>query len=504
MTTVLAEQSSRSSTVPPAWATKRNPLRPSYGPAVVAAAAMLGKPLMPWQAYVVTVGLEVQSVEAGDPDPGSWAYDTVGVSVQRQAGKTYLLRPVVAHRLRSVDGARVWQTAQSGVHARRRWLDLSESLTRSALGSDLRRKIGVGHEELRWLETGSTLEPFAPNGESLHGETPDLVLVDELWAFDAEEARELRQAYRPGFATRDSQVWLLSTAGTVESTWLNRLRARGRRAVEEGRQLRIAWFEWQVPDVVDGVPLEDLDDEALVRAVIEWHPARGHTLREASVWAAWEEAVEDDYATGRVEFLRAWGNRTPDSGRPRFYPLDVWERARTERELLAGRVALGFEVDPDGEESAVSAVAELEDGSRIVEVVERREGSTWLVPRILELLARHEVSAVGCNDAGPTREAADLLELAGVKLDRLTVRDYAAACHRVDRELREDPPTIRHRGQQSLDDDGRDVGRRSLTSGAWAYARTSVPVTGLVSATVGVWAWDHAPAPEPETRFWIG
>lgn len=470
---------------------------------MIAAAAMLGKPLMPWQAYVVTVALEVQSVEAGDPDPGSWAYDTVGVSVQRQAGKTYLLRPVVAHRLRSRDAARVWQTAQSGVHARRRWLDLTDALTTSPLKPELRRKIGVGHEELRMLSTLSTLEPFAPNGDSLHGETPDLVLVDELWSFDADQARELRQAYRPGFATKDAQVWLLSTAGDHESVWLNRLRARGRRAVEEGRQLRVAWFEWQVPDVVDGVPIEELDDEALVRAVIDWHPARGHTLREASVWAAWEEAIEDDYAVGKLEFLRAWANRTPGSGRPRFYAADVWERARVDDDLPPGRVALGFEVDPDSEESSIVAAAQLPDGRRVVEVVERREGSTWLVPRILELRARHEVAAIGCNDAGPTREAADLLELAGVELDRLSARDYATATVRIDRELREERPTVVHRGQAALDAAAGAVGKRTI-GGSWAYAKVGAPVSTLVSATVALWAWDHAPEPEPETRFWIG
>lgn len=511
--TAAAVESSSCWTPPPAWATRRNPLRPSYGQAVIAAAAMLGKPLMPWQAHVVEVALEVQSETAGDPEPGSWAYDTVGVSVQRQAGKTYLLRPVVAHRMRATRGARLWSTAQTRVHARRRWIDATDALLSSPLERELRRKTGVGHEELRWVSTGSTLEPFAPNGDSLHGETPVLVLVDELWAFDAEQGRELRQAYRPGFLTVDAQAWLLSTAGTSQSAWLNSLRARGRAAVEAGRDLGIAWFEWGLPDVVDGVPVDELDDEALVRACIRWHPARGHTLRESSVWAAWEEAIEVDYATGRVDFLRAYGNRTPPGGRPRTISLALWNRARTELDP-AGRLALAFELDPELEESTITATARLDDGRAVSEVVEHRPGTSWVAGRVLELRAAHpDVVTVACNDAGPNRDVADVLDAAAVdeteRVQRLTVRDYGAACIRLERELGKldgpeaGPPTWMHRGHVAFDTAAAVVGKRGLPGGSTAWARHDSPITALVSGTVGLWAIDHAPDLEPG-RFWIG
>lgn len=457
---------------------------------------------MPWQQRVVMVALEVQSEAAGDPYPGDWAYDEVGISTQRRAGKTVLLRPVLAHRLRSRPGVRCWSTAQTGVHARRRWLDLSESLVRSPVGGELKRLTGTGHELLTWRSTGSTLEPFAPNAESLHGEDPDLVLVDELFAFDAEEARELRQAYRPGFLTNDAQAWLLSAAGTVESAWLNSLRKRGRAAVEAGRQLGLAWFEWQLPDVVDGIPVEELDDEALVEACIRWHPAYGHTIRPQAIRSAWEEMTEHDYATGRRDFLRAYGNRTPAGGRPRLIPLHVWKGGQTELEIPAGRLALAFEVDPDGAESSITTAARLPDGRGLVEVVERAEGSAWLAARILELLERHDdIAAVSCNDAGPTRDVADLLEAAGVDVYRVSERDYAAACVRVDRELR--AGTFLHRGQTALDDAAGVVGKRKLGQ-SWAWARHDEPISALSSATIALWAIDHAPAPEPESGFWIG
>ncbi len=466
---------------------------------------------MPWQARVVMVALEVQSVEAGDPEPGSWAYSEVGISVQRQAGKTYLLRPVLVHRMRSIELGRMWSTAQNGVKARRRWLDATDALVRSPIGGDLRRKTGVGHEELLMRDTGATLEPFAPTEESLHGETPDLVLVDELWAFDAEQARELQQAYEPGFTTKDGQAWLLSTAGTVESAWLNALRRRGRAAVEAGKRLGLAWFEWQLPDEVDGVPLEDLTDEQLVEAVIRFHPANGFTLRPASVRGAWERMTETDYATGRASFLRAYGNRSQGTSRVRVIELPVWRRARTPLTIPDdGRICLGVEVDPEGVETSIVAGHRLEDGRGIVEVLDRRDGVTWALERVLDLIGRNpDIGAVAINDSGPSRDLADLLEqrLAplGVGFLRVHAADFAAACVRFDRELREArTPLVLHRGQSALNDAAAVVQKRKL-GGSWAWARPDdAPITAIVAATMALWGIDHAPAPAPEGRFVIG
>lgn len=506
-TQALELESLSSSTVRPAWATERNPLRPTYGPAVVAAAALLGKPLMPWQVRVVMVALEVQSEEAGDPNPGDWAYDEIGISVQRQAGKTFLLRPVIVHRMRTIPRARIWSTAQTGVHARRRWLDLTDALLDSPIGPDLRRKTGAGHEELKLVETRSTLEPFAPNGDSLHGETPVFVAVDELWAFDAEQARELEQAYEPGSTTTDMQTWKLSTAGTVASAALNSLRRRGRAAVAAGAQLGLAWFEWQLPDEVDGVPLDELPDDALVDAVIRFHPARGYTLREQSVRRAFEKFTERDYVTGRADFLRAYGNRSVGSGKTRVIEASVWRRARTKLTIpTGGRICLGVHVDEEGLEVALVSGVRLEDGRGIVEQIDRRPGVTWAAERVLEVLERNpDVGRVALRNEGRSRELADLLELAGIEVLRVGQSAYADASVRFDRELRETrTPLVLHRGQGDLDTDAGNV-QRVRIGGSWGWARPpDAPISGLVGATLALWGIDHTPAPAVEGRFVIG
>lgn len=456
------------------------------------------------------VALEIQSEEAGDPDPGSWAYDTVVVTTQRQSGKSFLLRPVVVHRIGPRLRGRVWSTAQTRTHARRRWLDVTDALLATPLGPDLRRTTGVGTEALKWRNGGGSLEPFAPNADSLHGETPDLVLVDELWAFDAEEARELRQAYLPATTTKDAQAWLLSTAGDgVTDWWLRLMRRRGRAAVERDERLGLCYLEHSLPDEVDGIPVEELTDEELVEACIRYHPSRGFNLREQSLRSAWRELVDeaDDVALARAEYLRGYGNRTPSTRGSTVIPRDAWREARTSEELPEGRVAFGVEVDPEGRETSIVAAAAGAGGERVVEVVERRDGSTWAVERLVELVGKWETAAVGFVNAAASRELADAVEARFVDLElevpiaRVAWTDYASASVRFDREVRDG--TIRHRGQADLDT-ALSAASRKRIGAAWGFVGPRDPVTALVGATIAPWTLDHAPAPEPEGSFWIG
>lgn len=457
---------------------------------------------MPWQQYVVDVALEVQSVEAGDPSPGDWAFDHVVTTTPRQAGKTVLLRPVIVHRCGSIKRARVWMTAQSGRHARRRWMDATDILVADKhLARKVKRKIGVSHEELRWLDTDSVLEPFAPNVDSLHGETPDAVMVDEFWAFDAEQAEQVQQAYRPGFLTKDAQDWLTSTAGTAESAWYNAERAEGRQAALDGVNRGTAFFEWSIPDEVDGEPVENLDDEALLQLVLENHPANGHTLRPASVASAQSKM-------SRGEFLRAFGNHTDvTSGRPREIPLYLVS-ASLSKVAHAGipienRVGMAFEVDPERRESSVSIT--WRDQAKVAhsKILRCDRGTRWLTDEIVRLVEDGNVPQVAVNDAGPARDVADELERLGVALLRVSFSDFSAACTRWWDELTHvaadgtPAPTVQHSGHPRFIESTETVRKAKVRSGAAFVFRPDLePVTPVIANVLSVWAFDHLPDDE--------
>lgn len=479
--------------VSPRWSTGRTAERPTFGPAVAAIAVAMGVPLMPWQRLVVEVALEVQSVAAGDPEPGAWAYDDVTVTVQRQAGKTVLLQPVVVHRCGRLRGGRVFATAQKRDKARLRWLDTSDRILESPLREDVRRKVGVGHEELRWMSTQSTFVPFAPNGDDMHGETPDLVLIDELHAFKKDEAQALMGAYVPGFTTKSGQVWKFSTAGDSDSWWLDTSRRVGRKAVEDGCRLGTAFFEWSLPDVVDGVSLDDLSDEALVQACIDHNPATGYRLRPASVWSAWTAFAD------RGAFLRFYGNRSAED------TASVWRAVA--RGVFLGQIdpgqipadvapALGVSVDPDSEDAAVTAAWRDGAGRMHTELLRRELGTRWVAGYVAGVAGGQSVRSVTVLNAGVSRDVAEELDrLLGWPVHRVQGPDYAAACARHRDELA--ARTWWHRFTSELEDAAAAVVRRKSGPEGRVWDRDGEPISAWVSNTLAGWGFDEAPL-EPD------
>jgi hypothetical protein len=487
---------------------------------VAAVSEAMGRPFMPHQREFMDVFLEVQSSEAGDPDPGAWAYEDATETGPRRLGKTAKISPLIAHRARMIDRARMFMTAQNRDKARSRWLDVTDDMLASALRDDVRRKIGNMNEELRWIENASTFVPFAPNEDGLHSETPDLVLIDELWAFDAEQARQIKAGYVPAFATNPGQALKMSTAGGPKSAWLNQARVNGRIAVERGVRLGVMYYEHSLPDEVDGVPVGELEDEALIQACIRHHPAvchfpgcpgpanrrpcpHGFTVRASRIAAAFTEMAD------RGEFVRAYGNRSADDSDTDWRAIEkgVWMGAGYTKPIPSdATVALGFDVDPGRREGSISAAWRSPGGTMFPELLACKPGTRWIAGTLLGYAERNRPAAVAVNNAGPARDIADEiakpLEDMGVALVRVSQWDYSAACNRHHDELSDG--TWKHRGEQAVTAAAASVAwRKSGQSRAWDASGD--PITALASQTLAGWAFDHAPEPAtPLPKFWMG
>lgn len=515
------EQSSDSSwTVPHRWATPRTPDRPTYGPAVAAVSAAMGRPLMPHQLAPVMVGLEVQSEEAGDPNPGQWAYDEVAETIERRGGKTSKVAPIGAHRARLIPFCRMFLTAQNRDKARKRWLDVGNDLLSSPLAGDVKRTVGRMAEELRWPATGSVMEPFAPNEDGLHSETPHLVFVDELWAFTEEQRAAIQAGYVPAFATTGGQAWLMSTQGTPRSSWLNEVTRRGRLAVGRGDRLGTAYFEHSLPDRVGGVLLAELPDDVLVKACIDNHPAvchapgctgprmaaavmrpcpHGFTVQPAVIESAWSKMANRD------EFVRAYGNRSTGDSAGEWLGLD--EAVYLRQVDAAGipvnaRVALGVAVDPDSRDAALSVAHRDGAGKMHVErlaAVAGHEvptvGTRWVAGLVSAFVERNKPAAVAVLNVGSARDIADQLETAGIEVLRVSQADWSAA-------------SVRHRDELAAGSWLHRLGPELAGAAAavdWRngwVAGPGGPVSAWTSGTLAGWGFDHAPA--PAGRFWMG
>lgn len=507
----IEDDCSASSMVRPRWATARTPERPTFGGVVAAVSDAMGRPFMPHQRLFVDVALEVQSEEAGDPEPGAWAYDDVGFSGQRRLGKTAIITPLFVHRARTIQRARVFMTAQNRDKARARWMDVRDDLRHSVLRNDVHDKVGQGFEELAWRATGSTLVPFAPNEDGLHSETPDMVFIDELWKFDAEQARQIRAGYVPAFATTNGQAFKMSTAGTSKSAWFNEVRANGRRAVKAGERLGTLWHEYGLPDRVDGMRVEKLDGDQLVQACIDYHPAichmpgcpgprarkpcpHGFTVRAAALRSAWVEMGREP-----IEYLRAYGNRTAEDAVPEWRELELatWLRSVDADGIPETvRSELGVWVDEDSDDAAVAAGWRDPHGVMHVEHLAREDGTTWVAAYVQGLVERQKPGVVAIPNVGANRDVADQLTRAGVPVLLVSQADVAAACARHKNELAGRKWKHRHHADSMT-----AAAAAVRTSGkAWMWAKDGAPVSALGAQTMAGWGADHAP---PASGFWI-
>jgi hypothetical protein len=465
-------------TVPPRFATPRNPERKTMGGNVARTAALLGTPLMPWQQLVADIGGEVD-------DRGRFVHPFLIVTVPRQSGKTTLLLAQAVQRCLARPRQKAWHTAQTGQMARQKWRDLADTIMAGpakqlAMG---RPRRAAGSESLVFL-TGSQLRPHPPTRDGLHGEQSDHNDIDEAWAYDEAQGDGVLQAIQPTQATRPgAQTWVWSTRGDRSSTWFHGLINRAYSG-EPG----VALFDFGIPDDADPMDLA---------TIAAYHPAYGYTIDMSSL-----ERARASLPPG--EFARAYGNRATGAGE-RVIPLEPWLAARTDEQLPPGRPAYGVAVAADGSAGAVAAAVLGPDGVPWVEIIEHRPGRSWLVDRVRGL--RDQGQGVAADRLGPAAPVVDQLELAGVEVLPLVRADYAAACQDLfDRVADPAGPRLRHRTHAALDDAADIAGKRLGGDGGWVWSRTrsAGDISALEAATLAAWAVLRNPAPAPAPLLYFG
>jgi hypothetical protein len=459
----------------PTWATERSFDRQTLGTGAGVLARRMHRPLMPHQQYVADVLGEYD-------DHGQLCYQAGLVTLPRQSGKTVLFSVIAEQRAMTWRDARCWFTMQTGQDARDWFLNEHLPLL-GDFGGEVRAYRGAGTERVAWARSGGMFRPFPPTPDALHGKTADLVVVDETWAFDLPRGRELDQAIIPTMATRpNAQVLKLSTAGTDASTWLLGGVEAGRAAVAAGRTDGLAYFEWSCPDGLDPT------DPA---AWPQYHPAFGRTIGAPAMVSALE-------LLGPDEFARAYGNRWIHTT-ARIIPAAAWIAAGDAAAPLppAGGLSLGFDVAYDRSDAAIVAAWTDPSGVGRLEVAEWREGAGWVADRVVELVERWRPVSVGWSKAGPARDIGDELARRKVPLFDI-VSDWAAACAELLAAVVADPPKLRYRPHQALDD-AAGAATAKPVGDAWGWGRrtSSVSVAVLTAATAARWADLHAVAAEP-------
>jgi hypothetical protein len=413
-------------TAPPRLATVRNPARPTRGPKLAAIGRVLGRPLMPWQRLVADTALEIAP-------SGFYQYRTVVLVVPRQQGKSVLLQCLmVLAALRAYDQTIIY-TAQDRGEARRRLLvELDErTLARSpTLRGRYRTRRTNGDEHITF-PTGSSIGIVAPTDTAGHGQTLDLGVIDEAFAH---RDLSLPQAFGPAMVTRrNAQLWVVSVVGDGTDYLLQHYQTQGERSLDDP-DTRIAFFEWSAPD-------GDVYDVDTWRGCM---PALGLTVDVDDVRA-------DPTYADPAEFARAYLCRRPEPAASSPLDADEWIAGTVATLPLRDPLVFAADVSIDRTSAAIGAASALGDGGPVgVEVLDHRPGTSWVLPRLVELAARHHPVAVVIDGGGPIGAQLVAMERARLPLVVLNGPDVTRACGLFVDASR--TGALRHLAQGPLDD----------------------------------------------------
>lgn len=465
--------------------TRRDPSRRTHGWRVAEIAAALGKPLMPWQRYVVDVALEY--------DAEGYVYEDVLVTVPRQSGKTTLVGPVQLDRVIFQQDAHVFYTAQTQKDARKRFDDLVALVQGSPFRGVAKVRLSSGSERITF-PSGSSVNLFAPKKDALHGETPPLVVLDEIWALDEATGRAIYDdAIKPAQFTLagNRQRWQISTAGTSESVYMRRFVDLGRKGAP-----RMAYFEWSLPDGMDPYAPE---------SVAAFHPAVGHTATVADVFAiagrlpdgTIDPALSDEDVMSHASYLRGMCNVWTEQSES-IISAEDWARLAVETPVPSRRdVVVSFDVNLDNASASVLATWRDEHGDPRVRTLHTAPGTTWLRPLIKRIADEWSPKAIAADDGGPARAHVDALEREGVQISRTPGRDFATACDGFLTSVLNDR-TLGHDGSRTLSEGMAHLAVVDRGDSRYiSRSRSTGPVAGPVAAAVGMWVYDHAEAPMP-------
>ena len=447
----------------------------SQGDDAVELAAQTGLMLDEWQRYVLRHALATRN--------GRWAAFEVCLIVSRQNGKGSLIEALELAALFLFDDVRlILHSAHkfdTAADAFRRILHLIEQ------NPDFSREVAKvirshGSESIE-LKNGKRLRFIARSAGAGRGFAADLVILDE--AFNISD--DAMASMLPTLSTRPNpQVWYTSTAGMPTSVQLGRVRERG----TKGRDLSLAFFEWSVDE--EHYDAADPDDWALA------NPGLGIRIDYEYVDLERAALTSEDFArerlgVGMYPAAAAGWQRISES---------AWTAVLDPKSRAADPVAIGFAVRPDSSAAVIAIGGRRADGLGHCELTDppsRWPGTSWLVPRLLELASRHDPVVLVMNGTGHAPAFEKELVEHGFslkpgpgerQLQIVGAREYAQACGALALDVRNGRWKFlpqRHEGREPLTAAVAGAGTRQLTDAwAWSWKDSAADILPLEAVTL--------------------
>lgn len=374
--TLLPERLPLGSITPRVWTPPLRKLTPrtSYGYAVIHfAAVVLGRPLDPWQQWLV--------IHLGEMlDDGRPRFRQVLVIVARQNGKTYLCQVLALFWMFVERHAFVFGTSTTLEQAKKSWqgavlmAEKTPALADRLAGKH--KKIGNGQQDF-WTLDSSHYMIGAADRKGGRGDSIDRAIGDELreqHSWDAYDA-----AYNAMNARPKAQVVYITNQGDARSIVLSSLRQT---AVDEMTLVRpVGLFEWSAPP---GSHPTDVHAHAAA------NPQYGRRMDPDIVISAARRVAKpgaDPQAlTGFLTEILCMSVTQLD---PAIDPAG-WARGSEPAPIdtaARARLAACVDVAPDLQHITLAVATQLDDGRTRVEVVEAWDGADAMARCLLELPA---------------------------------------------------------------------------------------------------------------------
>lgn len=451
-------------------------------------AAMLGKPLMEWQQYVVDVLLEI------DPETGELWYTDWTLTVPRQSGKSVLILAKASHRCLATKFFGGDQTVAYAAQTKLKATNKFERDYGRAIKHGQRRikaKARIGNQVDIQYPNGSLFGVEAGTEKAGHGDTLDEAYVDEAFA---QPDNRLETAFEPAMSTRrNHQLGAVSTAGWEDASpyLLPKVQA-GRKLVQSGEDAHSAFFEWSAPDDADP------GDEAVWLACMPalHRPTCGpdcklHTVSLKTIRGFYDKAVrENKLSEFRRSFLNQW-LRKPREGEETA--LGNWAACARKGVTQPEPVGLAVGVSRNRDAASIGATGFLDDGVPVVALVERHEGTDWLAVRAAELSRKYGLEVVVDVGSNAGENTAKAIEEHDGRVKRVRLPEYVQACDDIYDRVRD--KQVAHTDDPLLNRQVEDTRWRPVGDARRVFGRklSEGDIDGTEAVTLALWGATNAP-----------
>ena len=446
--------------------------------------AHLGQPFIPWQRDAADVFGEI------DPATGFPWYQEWCLLVQRQAGKTTLVRARLTRRCITTPHARVRYTAQTQGDAEERLKkDFWQPISESPFGALLNQRVGrrsqqIGYDASTGKETiefanGSSWGTAAGKSTSGHGPTLDDGVIDEAFAH---KDGSIESAMRPAMLNKpQAQLGVASAAGDADSVYLHQKIIALRAMVELENELPVHERRSRVAFIEYGAPIDaDPDDP---ETYWQHHPSVGWlTSIERILGARQGHILAGEPEEADRAYLSWWpARKAPDP----VIPIAAWNDAGANSDEVdwSGAPMWSIDVSPDRDRTSIGLAGEIDQEHVWLEVPASEYGTGWAVRHLEKLRGEfggHQVVIDGAGGAGALEQP---LKDAGFEVIRLSVREVHDACQAMYDELLQQ--LVRHGSDPVLNSAMLSAVKRKTDGGFhWVRGRSLADITPFYAVTL--------------------